>query len=142
MSEILTEESAPGCYLVVTASQTVYVVRIADDRELSVVRRPIVHRLLLDGEPMSGVTGFDFDGATGVGSIRWTKLDPADYDYPDVPYMGTTRSTSPVLLVAKVRDDEDFIDAIRSAVQATTDREVLHDILRTLVDAGTSQPDE
>lgn len=131
--ETLTDRSAVGTYVVVTASKSVYEVTISADHEPEVIRRPLVSGLLLDGEPMTGVTRFDFDSRTGFGQIRWTKADPADYDDPSQPYTGTGRTTSRDLVIAEMAAAAESIDVIRNAVLASGDHDELHAAVRELI---------
>lgn len=123
--ETLTEKSAAGRYVVVTETKSVYEVTISAGETLEVIRRPLVAGLLLDGQPMTGVSSFYFDSGAGFGQICWTKLDPADYDNPSMPYAGTIRSTSRVILIAQVTGQSGLIDVIRDAVLASGDDDAL-----------------
>lgn len=130
--ELLTEASAAGRYVVVTASKSVYDVTIADGVNPEIIRRPLLAGLLLDGLPMTGVSRFVFDSRAGYGRIAWGKLDPAEYDDPSSPYSGTARTTSRVLHIARVPEDTESIDAIRDAVLASGDDDALSAAVRAL----------
>lgn len=68
-----------------------------------------------DARPLPAVHGCHFNAQTGAGHIVFWKDDPADYDDPTAPYVGTVRATSRVLLVGRIRDSEatDSVEAIR-----------------------------
>ncbi|WP_417374511.1 hypothetical protein [Glutamicibacter protophormiae] len=55
---------------------------------------------------MTGVEGFVFDAVTGFGEISWWKNDPSTRDHPTLPYAGTIRTTSQVVLVLHVDLDD------------------------------------
>ena len=133
MIQALTETSAAGRYVVVTATKSVYEVTIDSAGTPEVIRRPLLAGLLLDGQPMTGVFRFVFDSRTGVGRILWSKLDPADYDEPSEPYSGTARTTSRVLLIAELTDGSEALDVIRDAVLASADDDDMRTSVRALL---------
>lgn len=149
----LTERSTPGNYFVITASRTVYRVDIESDRAfLTVTRYPYANTLLLDGEPLTGVRAFHFDTDSGVGQIEWWKTNPADYDHPDLPYVGTKRTTSRVMLILALRSSAEkpapshrpdiraevelFLDGLRTALAAVDSADDFKDVLTFLMEHG------
>jgi hypothetical protein len=141
MGMLLTERSAPGNYFVITASRTVYRVDIDDDRGFSTVtRHPYANTLLLDGEPLTGVRAFSFDADSGVGRIEWWKTNPADYDYPDLPYVRTMRTTSRVMLILALRSGAGGPSPSRRP-DTRANVELLLDGLRTALAAVDSADD-
>lgn len=133
--EFLNEQSAPGTYVVVTASRSVYEVNIGERGELTVIRRPILNKLLLDGEPLTGVSEISFTTRGGYGLIHWYKERREDYDDPDGPYAGTDRTTSRVVLIAEVPAGPVSIDTIRNAVLAAPDDSGLLEAVNELIEA-------
>lgn len=142
-NDALTEHSPPGLYIVITASGTLYRVEITShDRPVSVMRFPIVESLLRDGTWLPSVTGFRFDADTGVGEIRWWKDDPADYDRPDRPYSGTTRTTTRVQIIARIDTGVGmpFASGGETPDTRSTARDVVIDLLRqTLAGLATHE---
>lgn len=102
----VSDRSTPGIYIVLTRSGAVYIADILDPDATPTVTRYAggAANALRDGRPLPGVHGFSFNAATGLGAVMWWK-DPAEYTDPDLPYVGTTRSTSRVLLVARLKDE-------------------------------------
>lgn len=98
----LTETSARGRYVVVTAARTTYFVDVDPDQLVRIVRHPLRAGLLHDGKPIPGVASVDFDTITGLGRLWWWKDNPLHYDPPGEPYLGTLRRTSTVRLIARV----------------------------------------
>jgi len=153
----LTERSAPGIYFVITASRTMYHVTVEDLSSSTVIRYPRANKLLLDGEPLTGVRSFLFDADSGLGQIEWWKTDPADYDRPDLPYIGTVRTTSPVLLILSLtstaekpapsrRPDtrasvELFIDGMRTALAKVDSDADFADLMTFLLEHGHRIPE-
>lgn len=120
----VSDRSAPGVYIALTTSGAVYITDILDsDVPPSVTRYAGgAATALRDRQPLPGTHGFSFDAKTGLGTVLWWK-DPAEYTHPNLPYGGTARSTSPVLLVARLKDE----------TAAGRDRAVV--LLHALVDA-------
>lgn len=145
----LTEESAPGTYIVITASRTVYQVEIADDIPLwTVTRYPRERSLLLDAEPLTGVQGFFFDAERGLGQIEWWKENIADRDDPDRAYAGTVRTTSRVMLILSLHATAGeaqtirlLLDGLRSALAAFDSDDEFVDLLTSLVQHGHNRHD-
>lgn len=153
----LTERSAPGNYFVITASRTMYHVTVEDLSSSTVIRYPRANKLLLDGEPLTGVRSFLFDADSGLGQIEWWKTNPADYDRPDLPYVGTVRTTSPVLLVLSLtsaaeqpapsrRPDtsasvERFLDGMRTALAKVDSDADFADLMTFLLEHGHCIPE-
>ncbi|BDV32245.1 hypothetical protein [Microbacterium terricola] len=131
----LTEHSAPGVYIVITGSRTLYQVEIISHDALPVITRyPVVNGLLKDGTPLPGVSGFQFDATTGLGEIRWWKDDPNDYDRPDLTYAGTIRTTSRVLVIAQVSDIPAAHNLDRPPVdEGRPGNEAVVDLIRTTI---------
>lgn len=100
---LLTEHSDAGAYFIVNASRTVYLVEIVSpDRVPVVTRYPSRDALVGDGVPLPGIRGFRFDITTGEGVIHWWKDDVDGYELHVEQYGGTVRSTSAVLLIARL----------------------------------------
>lgn len=100
----VSDRSTPGIYIILTRSGAVYIADIHDPDATPTVTRHAggAANALRDGQPLPGVHGFSFNAVTGLGTVIWWK-DPTEYSDPSVPYVGTTRSTSRVLLVARRR---------------------------------------
>ncbi|MEV7631196.1 hypothetical protein AB0N64_02180 [Microbacterium sp. NPDC089318] len=102
----VSDRSTPGVYIMLTRSGAVYIADIHDPDSIPTVTRYAggAANALRDGQPLPGVHGFSFNAATGLGAVVWWK-DPAEYTDPSLPYVATTRSTSRVLLVARLKDE-------------------------------------
>ena len=145
----LTEESAPGTYIVITASRTVYHVEIADNVPFwTVTRYPRERSLLLDAEPLTGVLRFFFDAERGLGQIEWWKENIADRDDPDRAYAGTVRTTSGVMLILSLNTTASeaqtirlVLDGLRSALAAVDSDDEFIDLLTSLVRHGNGGHD-
>ncbi|MFD7871509.1 hypothetical protein ACFV3I_13555 [Microbacterium sp. NPDC059771] len=130
---------------------------IEDNSSSTVTRYPRVNALLLDGDPLTGVRSFFFDAGSGLGHIEWWKANPADYDRPDLPYIGTVRTTSPVLLTLSLtstaeqptpsrRPDtrasvELFIDGMRTALAKVESEADFADLMTFLLEHGYRTPE-
>ena len=143
MTMLDSRTAAAGTYAVVTASHSVYVVTVVEGGEPVIVRNPLVPGLQLDGQPMTGVTAFLFDSGSGVGQIEWTRLNPEDRDFPDLPYAGTVRRTNTVLLVATVSAGQSPADAIFAAAsRGALDEGALREVVGVLAGAETAHGDD
>lgn len=132
----LTEHSPPGVYAVITASGTLYRVEISsDDRPVSIMRFPIIDSLLKDGTWLPVANSFRFDADTGMGEISWEKDDPASYDHPDLPYVGATRTTTRVHIIARIGNPTEEREAAagEDAVMMSTARDDVTDLLRQML---------
>jgi hypothetical protein len=103
------------------------------------------------------VRSFFFDAGSGLGHIEWWKANPADYDRPDLPYIGTVRTTSPVLLTLSLtstaeqptpsrRPDtrasvELFIDGMRTALAKVESEADFADLMTFLLEHGYRTPE-
>ncbi|MBM3716258.1 MAG: hypothetical protein FJW64_11115 [Actinobacteria bacterium] len=103
----VTPVAPPGIYLTLTLSGAIYLVDVSNsDAPAVVTRHHSRHPLLHDSQPLPSVLDFRFDATTGTGLVHWWKDDPGHYDDPTQPYTGTTRPTSPVLFVTRIRRPE------------------------------------
>lgn len=140
----LTEQSAPGTYIVITASRTKYHVQIADDVPFwTVTRYPRERFLLLDAEPLTGVLRFFVDAEGGLGQIEWWKENIADRDDPDRAYADTVRTTSRVMPILSLNATAGeaqtirlLLDGLRSALEAVDSDDEFIDLLTFLVRHG------
>lgn len=122
VNAVLTPTSPPGIYVVVTASRTIYRVEVGGAGGDRVTRIPSRDRLLLDGEPLTGVQDFYFDERTGAGRVLWQKQDPPTHDSTEASYGGTWRTTSAVLVVGRLMDhteNEELVTQVITAVFLT-----------------------
>lgn len=144
----VTEESAPGTYIVITASRTVYHVDIANDSaSWRITRYPRVNSLLLDVEPLTGVLSFFFDVESGMGQIEWWKGNVADRDDRDRPYAGTVRATSRVMLILSLNPTTGemetvrlLLDGLRRALRVVDSDDEFVGLLTVLVQHGRDGP--
>ncbi|SDT03154.1 hypothetical protein [Microbacterium paraoxydans] len=129
----VSDRSTPGVYIMLTRSGAVYIADIHDPDATPTVTRYAggAANALRDGQPLPGVHGFSFNAWTGLGALIWWK-DPTEYTDPSLPYVGTTRSTSRVLLIARLKD----------ATTVGQERAVsmLHQLIRALRDPDLDYP--
>ncbi|MEJ6556246.1 hypothetical protein PQI51_14565 [Microbacterium esteraromaticum] len=129
----VSDRSTPGVYITLTRSGAVYIADIHDPDATPTVTRYAggAANALRDGQPLPGVHGFSFNASTGLGAVLWWK-DPTECTDPSLPYAGTTRSTSRVLLVARLKDE--------TTAQQERAVSTLHELIRALRDPNLDYP--
>lgn len=103
-----SDQAPPGVRVVATSSGAFYVLDNSDPDRCPRVTRYAGRAVgaLNDGRPLPGVHGYVFNVRTRIGQISWWKDNPAHYENPALPYIGTLRATSRVLLIARLRDPD------------------------------------
>ncbi|MBG0719237.1 hypothetical protein G3N18_14435 [Microbacterium sp. 2C] len=142
-----SDQAPPGVRVVATASGALYFLDNSDpDRDPRVTRYPgPAAGALNDGQPLPGVHAYTFDVRTRIGEIFWWKDDPAQYDNPTLPYIGTVRATSRVLLIARLRNPDpaelpSTLALIRECLNALSDPRLNSAIVIEQHDRHNEQP--